>query len=103
MVLNTGDCVNGPCLNDGTVPNLSQIEVGLGFSGFLEVVMQRGIKDGELDSDVVQVLVRRLEGILPVFATTEDVVGFRGFTDVRNEVPNKLDIDAVPSKGIFIN
>lgn len=75
MILYAGDSVDGSCLNDGTVPDLSQIEIRLGFACFLEVVVQRGVEDGELDSNIVQVLVGCLERVLPIFSATKDIVG----------------------------
>lgn len=82
-------------LDDRSIPDFAQIEVGLGFPCLLEIVVEGSVEDGELDADVIQILARRLEGIFPVFSAAEDVCRLGSLSDMIDKVADEGDIDAV--------
>ena len=73
---------------------MAQIKVSLGFPRLLEIVVQRRVEDRELDTDVVEILARGLDRVLPILPAAEDVGRVRSLANMIDEVADESDIDA---------
>jgi hypothetical protein len=106
VIVHQSNSIDRSLLDHGIVENLPHVVGVTSLSGPLEVVVQRCVKNTKLCSELCQIRVKIVDGILPIFPNRKQLGISRLFASIGDEFRNERLVnmlDGIKSEALSTN